>query len=182
MWSALPILLLFTQPCPPISGQSIPPDPEDKDTSASEFGVFAIDADSSPTIRMLSKELPSVLKFNEAEQNAENVQKNGYSDSNEEEQPQEPSTYVVMFKDEKSRLKVMADLNRGRELSEDSDTKSKNVANSISSIPRYEAEVLQFASTQDYESWLQTNDAHIQNSCPNDRIITEGKNCKEKYC
>ena len=170
MHCAAQAFLLF-QLCIGIKGQSISPDPQRNGTGQ----VLPIAHEAAP---VLSTDLPSVLTSDEAEHNAEDVQKDNYSDSDPEEQSQDSSTYVVVFKDEKSRFKVMSDLNRGRELAEDSDhTKSTNITASvmsISSIPRYDAEVLQFASTKDYERWLRTNNAHIQNSCPNDILSTEG--------
>ena len=156
------------QTCPIISGQSIPPDPEYKDTSTGELSVFAIDVDpSSATI------LPSVATSADTI-----VEPNTMEDEDLQHNQKDSSvSYVVVFKDEESLNAAISEIQQNRLLSEAEKVTNAKGANILSSIPRFNMLVVQLPDKESSkEEFVRKYSKGIKDICL-DNIESEDGKC-----
>ena len=163
---ALPVLLLFMQLCPVITGQSIPPDPEYKDTSTGELSVFAIDADpSSATMLPSVATSDTIVEPNTMEEDLQHNKKDSYV------------AYVVVFKDEESLNAAISKIQQNRVLSEAGKITNAKGANILSSIPRFNILVVQLPDKESSkEEFVQKYSKGIKDICL-DNIESEDGKC-----
>ena len=152
---ALPVLLLFMQLCPVITGQSIPPDPEYKDTSTGELSVFAIDAD--PSSATMLPPITTSDKVVEPRSTEADVHYNNKNSS---------VGYVVVFKNEEYLHTAISEIQQNRVLF---------FANISSSIPRFNILVVEL-SDESKEKFVQKYSEGIKDVCvDNIEFLEDGK-------